>query len=216
MTDRTIEKLKHLLRPLATRIANSIARGVVQLADDGTKLQLLQVGLMAGETVDKAEHHQPYGFSSVPLAGAEVVTVFPNGDRSHPLVLAASDRRYRPRGGQAGQVLLYTDEGDLVKLGRGHVISLETSGTVKLGSSSAAESAIKGTSRNTAEQTFLSALTTAFAAINTYALTIQPVSDPTNAATPVLTTALLTTAAAAINAFKTAAGNALSAKVKLE
>jgi hypothetical protein len=53
------------------RVANTIVRGVVQLADDGKKLQLLQLGALAGETIDNAEHFQPYGFSSVPLAGAE-------------------------------------------------------------------------------------------------------------------------------------------------
>ena len=196
-----IGQMRHLLRPLATRLANVIARAVVQLVNDGTKLQLVQLGVLAGETVDGAEHHQSYGFSSVPLAGAEAVVVFPGGDRSHALVTAVSDRRYRPTGGQAGEVCMYTDEGDIVRLGRGHVVSIETSGQVKLGSASAAEAAIKGTQRNTAEQTFLTAL-------NVYVAAIQTVADPLNVATPVIT--------AAISAFKTAAGAALSAKVKLE
>lgn len=109
-----LDDLRHLLRPLATRVANTIARGVVQLVNDGTKLQLLQLGVLAGETVegDKgAEHFQPYGFSSVPLVGAEAVVIFPNGDRSHPLVIATSDRRYRPIAGQPGEVVVYNNTG---------------------------------------------------------------------------------------------------------
>lgn len=110
----TLRELAHLLRPLGTRIANAIARGVVQLADDTKKLQLVQLGVLAGETIDGAEHHQPYGFSSVPLAGAEAIALFPNGDRGHPLLLAASDRRYRPTGGEPGQVDLYHYKGGSV------------------------------------------------------------------------------------------------------
>jgi phage gp45-like len=73
-------------------------------------MQLVQLGVLAGETVEGdtgAEHFQPYGFASVPLAGAEAVVVFPNGDRSHPLVTAVSDRRYRPTGGDPGQITIH-------------------------------------------------------------------------------------------------------------
>ena len=107
----TLDQLRHLLRPLSTRIANTVARAVVKLADDGRKLQLLQLGVLAGETVDGAEHFQSYGFSSVPLGGAEAVVVFPNGDRSHPLVIATSDRSNRPTGGQPGEVVVYNNTG---------------------------------------------------------------------------------------------------------
>jgi phage baseplate assembly protein V len=106
-----LKQIMHLLRPVATRVANIVARGVVQLADDSKKLQLIQLGGLAGETVDGAEFLQAYGFSSVPLDGAEVVVVFPGGDRSHPLVIAAADRRYRPTGAQPGEVTMYNSAG---------------------------------------------------------------------------------------------------------
>lgn len=99
------------LRKLANRIGNMIARGVVSLVRDGKKQQILQLGALADETVDDAEHFHPYGFSSVPLTGAEAVVVFPNGDRGHPLVIATSDRRYRPTDGEAGEVTVYNHTG---------------------------------------------------------------------------------------------------------
>lgn len=111
-----LRQLQHLLRPLATRVANTVARAVIHLADDDKKLQLLQLGVLAGETVGDGEHHQPYGFSSVPLGGAEAVVVFPNGDRSHPLVVAVSDRRYRPTGGAGGEVTMYHYKGAKVRM----------------------------------------------------------------------------------------------------
>lgn len=137
----TLDQLRHLLRPLATRVANTVARAVVQLVDDSTKLQLLQVGVLADETVDGAEHHQPYGLASVPLAGAEAVVVFPGGDRSHPLVVAVSDRRHRPTGGDPGQVTLHNHNGGMVTItADGDIIATPAPGReVLLGSASAAD-----------------------------------------------------------------------------
>lgn len=137
-----MRQVGHMLRPLAVRMANSIARGVVQLVNDSTKMQLLQVGVLAEETVEGdqgAEHFQPYGFSSVPLAGAEHVTLFPNGDRSHPLVIAVADRRYRPTGGEPGEVTVYNHTGATVTITKdGDIVATPASGRkVLLGSESA-------------------------------------------------------------------------------
>lgn len=115
----TLDQVRQLLRPLATRVANTVARGVVQLVNDGKKMQLVQLGVLAGEDVEGdagAEHFQPYGLASVPLAGAEAVVLFPNGDRSHPLVVVVSDRSSRPTGGQPGDVTLYSAAGAKVTL----------------------------------------------------------------------------------------------------
>lgn len=104
------------LRRIAARVANIAARGVVQLVNDAKKLQLVQLGVLEDEDVDDGEHFQPYGFSSVPLVGAEAVVVFPGGDRGHPLVVAVSDRRYRPTGGQPGEVTVYNHTGAKVRI----------------------------------------------------------------------------------------------------
>src|SRR5690348_16559691 len=112
VTREMLGQLEQLLRPIRTRLFNIAMRGVVRLADDGKKLQTLQVSVDKGtDPVGNAEHHQPYGFSSIPLAGAEAVVIFPNGDRGHPLVVATSDRRYRPTGGKAGEVTVYNNVG---------------------------------------------------------------------------------------------------------
>lgn len=112
----TLDQLRHVLRPIANRLANTVARGVVQLVDDARKLQILQVGVMEGETIDDGEHHQPYGFYSVPLIGSEAVIVFPNGDRSHPLVITVSDRSKRPTDGDPGEVGIYGPTGARVRM----------------------------------------------------------------------------------------------------
>ncbi len=111
-----LSQIEHLLRPLRTRISNLVGRGVVKGVADGKKLQVLQLGVLAGETVDGGEHHQPYGFSSVPLGGAEAVVLFPDGDRARPLVVAVSDRRHRPTSGSPGEVTVYNNTGAKVTI----------------------------------------------------------------------------------------------------
>lgn len=199
----TLRQLDHLLRPLRTRLANAAARAVVKLVSDGTQMQGLQIGVLKGETIEGAEHFQPYGFSSVPLAGAEGIALFPNGDRGHPLVVAVADRRYRPTGGEAGDVTMYHHTGAKVTFTTaGDVVAEPASGrAVLLGSDGAIDGAIKGTTRDTAEQTFLAAMTTFVTAI------VAETGAPTAAKTAFL---------AAITAFASAAGAAVSTKVKIE
>lgn len=115
MDRRFVTEINKLLRPLANRIANTVARAVVHLADDAKKQQLLQLGLLADETIDGAEHFHPYGFFSVPLEGAEAIVLFPNGDRSHGLALV-SDRRHRPTGGEPGESGIYNNVGAIVRM----------------------------------------------------------------------------------------------------
>lgn len=120
----TLRQLRHLLRPIETRIVNMAGRATVQLVDDTAKMQLVQLGGIVGGPYPGVEHVQPYGFSSVPLVGADTaIVIFPNGDRSHALLIGAADRRYRPTGGDPGDVNVYhftgarirmTQDGDIV------------------------------------------------------------------------------------------------------
>ncbi|WP_433767291.1 phage baseplate assembly protein V [Pseudomonas putida] len=108
---------------LLTRL---LARGTVVLASSASKLQSLQMRLTAGEVNDDMEHFEPYGFTSHPLAGAEGVVTFLGGDRSHAIALVVADRRYRLQSLAAGEVAIYTDEGDRIHFKRGRIIDIET------------------------------------------------------------------------------------------
>lgn len=116
--------VSELLRDVRARVANMFARGVVRRVDDSKKMQIVQVDLLAEETRDGVERVQQYGFTSVPLAGAEAFAVFLGGVREGGAVLAVDDRRYRLTGLQAGEVALYTDQGDKVVLKRGGTIEV--------------------------------------------------------------------------------------------
>lgn len=106
-----VSALNKLLAPLRNRIANLVARAVVQLVSDGGKLQVLQLSILDGETREALERVQEYGFTSHPMPGAEAVALFVGGRRDHGLVVAVDDRRYRPTGLQPGEVAVYHKDG---------------------------------------------------------------------------------------------------------
>ena len=107
-------------------IANILARGVVALGNSASKLQSLQLRLLAGEIKDNMEHLEPYGFTACPHPGAEALAGFIGGDRSHGVVIVVADRRFRLVGLKPGEVALYTDEGDKFHFKRGRIIDIET------------------------------------------------------------------------------------------
>lgn len=91
--------------------ASMLVRGAVAAVNAGRKLQALQLRLLAGEVKDGVEHFEPFGFTSHPKPGAEHLTVFLDGDRSHGITVVVTDRRYRLQGLPEGGVALYDSEG---------------------------------------------------------------------------------------------------------
>lgn len=108
--------LTKLLRPLANRLSNMLARGVVKLIDDSAKMQILQVLVGPDEPREGIERIQNYGFTSVPLEGAEAFLAFIGGRRDHGVAICVDDRRYRLTSLESGEVALYDHTGSSVVL----------------------------------------------------------------------------------------------------
>jgi phage gp45-like len=123
-----VRALERLLGPLQRRIMLMVGRAVLAAVNDGTKLQGLQINLLADETRDDVERFQNYGYTSHPHPGAEAIALSITGTRDHVVVIAVDDRRYRLKGLQEGEVAMYSDEGDTIVLKRGRVIEV-TAGT---------------------------------------------------------------------------------------
>lgn len=123
--ERDLRKLiSNMLKPLTSRIQMIVARAVLESLKDDKGIQLLKLDLMADENRDNVERFQNYGFTSVPLAGAEAVVVFPGGNREHGLAIACDDRTFRLKGLENGEVAMYTDEGDKIHFKRGNKIEI--------------------------------------------------------------------------------------------
>ncbi len=112
----------------------SVIRAIIQsIADVTGQVRRFTASGRPDETITNREMFQDYGFASNPQPGAEGIVI---NDGNHYIMIATEDRRYRiPL--QTGEVALYTDEGDTIKLGRGHQITINTTGTVVIGDSSA-------------------------------------------------------------------------------
>jgi phage baseplate assembly protein V len=203
--------MNHLVKPLATRIANMVARALVKNVDDSLKVQILQLGVLADETREGVERIQNYGFTSVPLEGAEAVALFVGGRRDHGLVIAVDDRRYRLKALENGEVAMYSDQGDKLVIKRGGTIEVTASTKVVLTTplvelTGNTNKVAKGESLNTAIANLGTAIATALTTMGASPGTPMPGALAATAGTSIT---------AAVVSFNTAAAAALSTKVKL-
>lgn len=124
--------LPRLIAPYARRLSNMVARGMVLAVNAASKMQTLQLGLLAGERKDGVEHFEPFGHTSRPLPGAEHVTVFLDGDRSHGITIVVADRRFRLTGLEEGESALYDAYGNKVHLKKDGTMAVVASNKVEI------------------------------------------------------------------------------------
>jgi phage gp45-like len=101
----------------------AIGRAVLRAVDDAGDLQRLQLSLLSEETRDEVERLQSYGFTAVPIPGAEAIVVSVGGNRDNPVAIAVDDRRFRPTGLLPGEVCVYSRRSD-------QRITLKADGTI--------------------------------------------------------------------------------------
>lgn len=121
-----MDTLTRLLKNIQSRVLLMIGRGVLMAVSDNANAQLCQVSLLDGELKSNVERVQNYGMTSVPPAGSLATVLFVGGDRSNGVIIAAENRKIRIKGLKAGEVAIYTDEGDEIYLKRGNEIALKT------------------------------------------------------------------------------------------
>lgn len=117
-----VAAVKKLLAPLERRVASLAVRGLLQLVDDGQGIQIVQVTMEEGRPLDGVERFQPFGLSSVPMAGAEAVVVCVGGYRHHAIALMVDDRRYRPQSLKPGETIVYDIRGQRVYLSEDGIV----------------------------------------------------------------------------------------------
>lgn len=115
-----------LLSPLYRRMATMIGRCILSALDSSSGVQAASVTIMADEEMKGVEYMEPYGFTSVPLQGAEGVVLNVGSRRGSCVVVSLGNRKFRLKGLKSGEVALYTDEGDRLVFERGNVVKLFT------------------------------------------------------------------------------------------
>jgi phage gp45-like len=111
----------------AARLAGVLVRGIVKRVAESKMVRELQLQILADDDDDDVEHFEPYGFSSSPVAetddGApEAVLAALNGDPGQYVAIVVADRRFRPTDLSAGEVVVFDDLGQFIKLARTKVV----------------------------------------------------------------------------------------------
>src|SRR6516225_3990705 len=93
------------------------SRSLVHSADDGKLMQEMTGGIMSGESRQRIESPQNYGFSSVVTdsdgqKGAETFISFLGGGRSVPIATVMDDRRHRLKDLQKGDTAVFRQKDD--------------------------------------------------------------------------------------------------------
>lgn len=116
--------MERLLAPLKRRIRLSIATGLVKLVNDAGGLQVLQVSGLVGQVGDDVNRYQNYGFTSVPLPGAQGVFLAVGASGEHLVAVAVDDARYRKKGMEPGESAQYNHLGDYIVIKNGRIIEV--------------------------------------------------------------------------------------------
>lgn len=133
-----------MIKDLDNRISRALSRvrqafrGVITATNTAPGVSLVQVAGLAGETVQDNELFQHYGYSSHVPAGTEAVVLPIGGNSSQGIIIATEHAQYRLKSLAAGEVAIYTDEGDSIVLKRGHLIEVTTQ-TLKINATTKVE-----------------------------------------------------------------------------
>lgn len=114
--------MNEALARLHRRIMSALGRGRVAYVDDTGAVQTVQVQTSAAEVLESIPRAQEYGFTSVPPAGTDAVTVHLHGDRSQGIVIATNSQQYRLRGLENGDAALYDMRGQSVVLTKDGIV----------------------------------------------------------------------------------------------
>lgn len=123
--------VRHSVNRLLRRVMLGSGIGVLKLSAE-KKTRQVQLSLLAGMVRDAVNNPEPYGFTARPLAGALLYWLALGGDLNKLTALIASDPRHRPTDLLEGEVCLYTDEGDEIRLKRGRIIAVTCGGEVQI------------------------------------------------------------------------------------
>ena len=123
---------------IVDKVRDVLVRALLTGTESSQEIQTAQATIFDGELEDDIEHFEPYGFTSRAHEGAEVLLAHLDGDRSHPLAVVITDRRYRVKNLKRGEVCIFDSKGRKVYLkdtgieveGVSSPVKVHTTGTV--------------------------------------------------------------------------------------
>lgn len=109
------------VQALFRRLVSLVSVGRVTTGDDSGVVQTVQVQ-SPSEVRSDTPVLQQFGFSSVLPAGTDVVVMSLAGNRSSAVVVASGHQSYRINGLSSGEVVVYNQWGQYVRLGEDGIV----------------------------------------------------------------------------------------------
>lgn len=97
-------------------------RAVLTALDRDAPIMLAQAEGLSGEQLQDNELMQHYGYTSAPPDGAQMVVLPLGGKTAHGIIIATEHIQYRLKSLERGEVALYDDLGQCVRLTRTGIV----------------------------------------------------------------------------------------------
>lgn len=118
-------------------------RAVVRGVRRGARVPSAVVELLRGQVVDEVEQAQPYGVRSAVPEGMESIAVGIGGSSAHWVLVGDLDRAHAPTDLDAGEVVLYSQHGQTIRLQADGSVQIDAPGEVFVRSEHGQELAFK-------------------------------------------------------------------------
>jgi phage gp45-like len=109
---------------LYRRVMMAVMPMKITATDDSGPIHRAQVKGFPNETIDAMPVLQIYGLASHAMPGSDAMAIFASGDRSNGVIIATGNQKYRLRSLKSGEVALYDDGGNIVKLANNGMIEI--------------------------------------------------------------------------------------------
>ena len=109
---------------LYRRVMMAVMPMKITATDDSGPVHRAQVRGFPMETIDNMPVLQIYGLASHAMPGSDAMAIFASGDRSNGVIIATGNQQYRLRSLKSGEVALYDNAGNVVKLAAGGNIEI--------------------------------------------------------------------------------------------
>lgn len=134
--DQLTNFLKRAMQPLKDRVMLMIGRAVLAAVNDSTGVRQVQLSALAGESMDKVEQFQNFGFTANPPVGTEFIFVCLGGNRDNMVAIASESRSLRLKNLSPGESAQYDKDGNYIKLKTGGILDIKTGSKFKISNGS--------------------------------------------------------------------------------
>ena len=127
--------VRRMFERMKMRVFNLVSRATISTSTTGVRGATVGIKALQGDDRDGAEYFEPYGIAGAVPVGAEGVALAIGGSNDQVIVVCASDKGGTPEGRLPGEVDIYSQHGQRIRLHADGSISLlqGSAGTVYLG-----------------------------------------------------------------------------------